>query len=215
MIIEMQPNGQQPGNSTPPGQFNSSQFDFIMNPQQQGKKSLLPSDPKTKLIYMVIGGGVGLVLLLFLIFGIFGGGGDPVDSLVDVAQQQNEIIRVSELASRDASGTQAQKLSAMVLSVVLTDQKNTVSYMSKNGKKVSAKDLALKQNKEADSQLSAAKQNGRFDEEYTQITLKYLQTYQQNLADVYPNLGEQGKEIIEQANDNVKLILQDNQVAVQ
>lgn len=212
MIIEMQPNGQnQPTQN--PGQFDSSQFDFIMNPQQPSKKSLvpLPTDPKMKLIFMVIGGGLGLILLLLLFFGIFGGGNDSADGLVEVAQQQNEIIRVSEIGSKDATTSEAKKLAALVNSAIATDRTKTIDYLGKNGKKLSSKDLSLKQDAETDSELSTAKQNGRFDEVYIQMTLDYLEKYQQNLEAVYPSLGEQGKAIIKQANENAVLIIQGTQ----
>ncbi len=217
MIIEMPPSNQQPTNSTPSGQFDSSQFDFIMNSGQNQKKGLipLPSDPKQKLLVLIVGGAVGLVLLLALFFSIFGGSSGPVEDLVSVAQQQTEILRISDEASRELNSTDAQKLSTLVLAVVSSDRTKTINYMKENGRKVDAKELALKQSADASQRLKNAQQNGQLNEVYSEIVLEYLQAYNSNLESIYPKLGENGKALIEQNATNVQLILKDNQVALQ
>ncbi|MCA9342996.1 hypothetical protein KC950_03235 [Candidatus Saccharibacteria bacterium] len=209
----MPPNNQTPQAPNPPsGNFDSSQFDFIMNNGQNQKKSLipLPADPKKKLIVIVVGGAILLVLLLVLFFSIFGGNSGPVENLVPVVKQQNEIVRISDKASNKLSSGQARKLSAMIISIIATDRKKTADYMAQNGRKVDNKELVLGSSAEVDKELADSQQNGRLDEVYTQITLEYLQKYQQNLESVYTQLGDNGKELLKQNNDNVQLILQDN-----
>lgn len=217
MIIEMPPNNHQPTNSAPSGQFDSSQFDFIMNGGQNQKKSLipLPSDPKQKLIALIAGGAIGLILLLVLFFSIFGGNSGPVEDLVSVTQQQTEILRISDEASRELNSTDAQKLSTLILAVVSSDRTKTINYMKENGRKVDAKELALKQSAEASQRLKNAQQNGQLNEVYTDIIIEYLEAYQSNLESIYPTLGDNGKALVEQNATNVQLILKDNQVALQ
>lgn len=208
-MVEMPPNNQNP--APPPGQFDPSQFDFIMNPPQQ-KRSLIPGGPTQRILIFIAGAGIGLVLILFLFFAIFGGD-DSVDQLVPIAQRQTEIVRISSEASRKAGGPQAQKLATLTNSVIATDQKNTIDYMAKNGRKINQKELALGQSAKTDEELSAAEQNGRFDEVYIRITLDHLQKYQQSLESVYPTLGKQGQELFDQNLKNVELILEDNQAS--
>lgn len=229
----MPPNNQQPNNPAPTGQFDSSQFDFIMNSGQNQKKSLvtLPSDPKKKLIFLVLGGSIGLVFIILLFSLIFGGSSGPVESLVSVAQQQNEIVRISGEAERNVSSAEAKKLVTMVATVIETDQKNTVEYMANNGRKIDKKELALKQDANVDQQLENAQQNGQLDETYIQITLEYLQKYQENMNSIFTGLGysdqvggnlsvpEEGQTNIEKLlrknRQNVSLILQDSQSSLQ
>ena len=208
MILQMPPNNQYPQNPTPPsGKFDSSQFDFIMNPGSQPKKSFIPGGSKQRMLFMIIGGGFILILILFLFFSIFGGSSDAVEQLLPITKRQNEIIRVSSKATSNTTGVQAKKLSNMVSIVISTDQKAILKYMANNGKKVSSKELAQGQNKETDSEFDAAEQNGRFDEVYIRKTLEQLEAYQQALEEVYPNLGEQGKQLVKENSNNVKLLI--------
>lgn len=216
MMIEMPPNNQQPGTpSPPPGQFDSSQFDFIMNPPQPKKSLFGSSDPKQRLLIMVAGVGIGLILIILLFSLIFGSGGGAVDKLVPIAQRQTEIIRIAEQGVNNAGGEQAKKLAVVTSAVIGTDQQALVTYMANNGRKVNNKELALKKNSETDTELESAEQNGRFDDVFTRITLEQLETYQQELQNAFPDLGEQGKKLLQDSSTNVELILKDNSVSTQ
>lgn len=50
--------------------LDSQQFDFIMNPQTPPKKSLLPNNPKLKMLIIGLGVVTLVVLLLVVIFSI-------------------------------------------------------------------------------------------------------------------------------------------------
>lgn len=207
----MPPNNQYPSNPTPPaGNFDSSQFDFIMDPGGSQKRSLIPGGPKARMI--VIGGLIALVLILFLVIivAIMNSGSSSTGNLVTVARKQNEVVRVADLGVDDAGNEEAKKLATMTKLVVASDQKKMIDYLATQNKKVSNKDLAVGANQKTDQELEAAQSNGRFDEVFTQIMLKLLKEYQQSLRTGYEGLGVNGKQLIDANYENVSLILEDN-----
>lgn len=200
------PNPQAP----PTGQFDSSQFDFIMNPQKPQKKSLLPGGPKAKMIIFGLVIATVVIILLAVILSLFRSGDSTTESLVKVAQQQNEIIRISEDGTKKAGSEKAKKLATMTHMTVTTDQNNMINYLSKQKRKVKSKELGLLANKKTDSELAAAASNGRYDEVFTQIIKEKLEEYQSSLKSAYDTVGPNGKEVTSKSYDNVTLILQDN-----
>ncbi len=215
IIMLMDPNYQPPANPTPTqgpapsGEFNSSQFDFIMNDGQK-KKSLFPSgSPKQRIIMIVIAVLVGLigVVLLYLVF--FSGGSSNTAPVVAVAQKQTEIIRIAAIGSSKAGGTDAKKLAAITSITVSTDQQKTIAYLAKQGKKIKGKELSATASATVDSDLTAAERNGRFDEVFVRTLTEKLKDYQTSMETAFPTLGNTGKELLTQNNKNVTLILTD------
>ncbi len=200
-----------PSNPTPPGQFNGNQFDFIMNPQQPQKKSLLPTgNPKLRMILIIVGIITVLVVIVVIATALLSGGSGATDKVVTLTEQQNEIIRIAAIGNTKAGGTQAKKLAAITSSTITTDQVNTLSYLSKQGRKVKSKELSKTQNKKTDSDLAAAEQNGRFDEVFMRTLLQQLKDYQSNLQSTSPTLGKNGQELLKKNINTTVLILNDN-----
>jgi flagellar basal body-associated protein FliL len=212
MIKPMQPDNQTPTPSAPPGgQFDSSQFDFIMNPQKPAKKSLLPpTSPKTRLMVYISLGIIGVLLIIILASSLFGGSSSGTEQVVTIARQQNEIIRIAEQGNKKAGSLQTKKLAAITKSTVTTDQKNTLAYLEKQKKKLKDKDLRLFQDKEVDTDLANAERNGRFDEVFSRIILEKLTEYKSTMQTAYENVGPNGKELLDRQFKSVDLILKDN-----
>lgn len=210
----MQPNNQMPPlPSMPPSeQFDSNQFDFIMNPQKPQKKGLIPPmSPKQRMFAFIGVGGVGLILILMLASLLFGGSPSGTESTVAIAQQQTEIVRIASLGNQKAGGTQAKTLAALTASTISSDQKKTIDYLAKQNRKVKEKELRLKEDKKADADLTAAESNGRFDEVFTRILIEKLNAYKQDLQSYYSELGPSGKALFDQHFKNVDLILKTTQ----
>ncbi len=200
------PNPQAP----PTGQFDSSQFDFIMNPGKPQKPSLLPGGPKVKMIITGIVVATIVIILLAIILSLFSGSDSTTESLVKVAQQQNEIVRISADGTKKAGSEKAKKLATMTYMTVTTDQNTMIDYLARQKRKVKSKELGLLADKKTDGELSAAASNGRYDEVFTQIITEKLTEYQSSLKSSYDSVGAKGKEVTKKSYDNVTLILQDN-----
>lgn len=199
-----------PSNQPIPGNINSGQFDFIMNPQTPPKKSFLPSNPKIKMLVIGLGIITIVVILLAVILSIFSSGDSSTETLVKISQQQNEIIRISNDGKTKAGGEKAKKLATMTNMTVTTDQSNLLNYLSKQKRKVKPKELKLLTDAKADKELVAASSNGRYDEVFTQIIIEKLNEYQKSLQGTFNNVGPKGKEVIKQSYDNTTLIIKDN-----
>ncbi len=209
--MDPNPNYNPPTSSPPPGQFDSSQFDFIMNTGQKPRRSILPSgSPKQRLIIYIILGAIGLLAVIMLYALLFAGGDPNTEKIVSIAKQQNEIIRVANIGNRKATGQDTKKLAALTASTVSSDQKQTIDYLSKLKRKINQKELNASTNKENDAALTAAEQNGRFDEVFKDTLTELLIEYRSDLQSVQPNLGSNGKELFEKSFRNVSLILSDN-----
>ncbi len=210
--MDPNPNYHPPTTSPPSGQFDSSQFDFIMNAGQKSKRSLLPSgSPKQRLIMYIVLGLVGLLALVVL-YALFFAGGDPnTEKIVSITKQQNEIIRIATLGNQKARSQDTKKLAALTVSTVSSDQKQTINYLGKLKRKINQKELNASANKKHDEALKAAEQNGRFDEAFEDTLLELINDYRADLQATQGNLGANGKELFDTNLRNASLILSDNQ----
>lgn len=207
-----QPAGPQ---ATPPsGDFNANQYDFIMNPGQKPKRSLLPGG-KQKWIILAAGGLIVVMVVMILGTLLFGGGGgnSSSDQLLKVVKQQREIIRVSENGMNKAGGTEAKKLAGTTKLVVTTDNADLLSYLQRQKVKVDSKQLASTPSEKSaqaktDNELETAELNGRFDEVFLRIMTSLLEEYQKALASAHnTSENKNTKELLTKQSDNVPLLL--------
>mgnify|MGYP007083597512 CR=1 FL=1 len=194
----------------PSGQFNSNQFDFIMNPQKPQKPSLLPGGPKIKMVILGLGIVTVVIVLLAIILGVFSSGDATTEALVKISQQQTEIIRIATDGNKKAGSEKTRKLASMTSMTIATDQQNMLSYLAKQKRKVKPKELNLLVDKKTDTKLAAASSNGRYDEVFTQILLEQLTQYQTALKSNFNSVGDKGKDVLNKSYDNVTLIINDN-----
>ncbi len=170
----------------------SPQYDFIMNPGgRTPKKSLFGfgGSSKQRILFMSIATGLILALVLILYSVLFGGAKTP--GLLEIAQTQQEIIRVSELGAKQARTSDALALAATTKSSLVTSQNEIVAQLKKQKQKVKPKDLALKQNSETDKVLTEAALNNRYDETFTKTLQQELVEYQQLLKTTYDSTSSQ------------------------
>lgn len=208
----MDPN-QQPAlpPAAPDGQFNPQQYEFITNPAQPPKKSLVPtintggSKPKTILIYLGLA-SVFLIIVMVL-YSVFFGGNSSVDTMKPLLQQQAELQRVAGLGNQKASSTAAQNLAQMTSLSMASQQSELTAYLAKQKVKVSAKYVALGTNKQTDQELATAETNGRFDDAFIQAMRGELTKYQSALQTAYKSAGPTGKAILTNDYNQAGLIL--------
>ena len=137
-----------------------------------------------RLVFGVIGLGI-VLLVIFVFYSIFGGSGFDASGPTSVAQTQHEVVRVAAEAGPNTTQLSTSSLAINVQLTVQTQQTKLLAYLGKQGKKVSAKTLGLKQNANIDQQLSNAQQNSTYDVTFTQIMQNELQSYAGLLANTY------------------------------
>ena len=176
----MQPDQQSGSNQTP---STLPQYDFIMNPgsQQKKPKFSLPSGNSTKQRVLIVVGGIGILLVVgLLLMSLLGGGSGSKENLTLLAQQQNEIIRLTDAALNGKSirnNTTLQATSTIGL-VIQSEQNQTLALLAK---KPNPKTLGLKKSAKTDAVLLAATQNNTYDETLLNTLQTQLKQYQQQL----------------------------------
>jgi len=176
----MQPNAPSPAPPQP-------DYDFILNHGANKPKSpLLPklgNSKKQRWLMIGAGGGLLLIILLLLFSAVFGG--NKNQSLLEVAQAQQELIRVSTLGASKNSSAAARNLAVTTKLTIETNQKEMIDQLKKQGQKTNTKLLDAKKNTQTDATLTQAAQDNRYDEIFTQQVQQQLMDYQQQLKAAY------------------------------
>lgn len=165
-----------------------SQYDFIMNPGKPPRRSLLPSgNSMVGRIVVIAGLGVVLIIAIIIVMSLFSGSGN-MPKLVTVAQKQQELIRISTLATTTGLGQSSQTTKNFTESCLLSltsAQQQLLNFTSTHGKKISQKELALGKNTATDATLKSAIQATNFDSTYTNIMQTQLATYANSLKSAF------------------------------
>ena len=190
-------------------QPNQNQYDFITDPVVRKKKSLLPSGgfnmSKKMMIVLGVTGFLIVATLIALVYSQLTGGPTNADQLIVVAQQQNELIRISEVAIKEATGTQAKNLAMTTKLSLRSDQTSLLAALKAQKVKVGALKTA---DPETDKMLTEATQNNRFDEVYLEHIQKELVDYQKKLETAYKTTeGTKLKATMKTQYENASIII--------
>jgi len=175
----------------------ANEYDFILNPggNPSRKGASVPGNGTQRILILVAIIGGLLVVGLFAVLSLFGGQPDNKDQLLKVAQQQQELIRVSKIGVKEARGVEARNLAMTTQLSLSTDQAPLLAALEKQKVKVAKKQLDGLKDAKTDKMLETATNNNRFDEEFTDYIQQQLVDYQKNLSAAYrdtvgPNLKE-------------------------
>lgn len=193
--------------TAPQAPENPSQYDFIVN-NQSPKRG--PSS-KTMLLFVAGTAGVLIVLAWIILSLVFGGKGAATAPLVTLAQEQTEIIRITKAAddSNQLSSQDAQNFSRNTRLTISSDQAELTNFLAKNGKKLTKKQLALKQSATTDSTLQAAASSGTYDSTFISVLQTQLKTYQTSLSQAFKGASSASeKALLKGEFDNATLLLE-------
>lgn len=165
-----------------------NQYDFIMNTGQQAPKSRLPVSLKggsgKRKIFLVLGLSLFIMLGVLLASSLFGGDKTSSQKLLEIAQEQQEIVRVAGLSAKNARTADAINYAANTTVTVSSSQRQIVAQIGKSAK-TDAKTLALKVDSKTDQALNSAAQNNQFDSVFIATLTQKLTAYQKNLRAAY------------------------------
>lgn len=182
----MQPQNNLPSPAPPPVVPGSNQqYDFILNPAQAGKKSLIPGGSKKSRIILVAIVAIALLFIGITIAGLINRAGQSdTQSLVAAAKQQQELIRIAGVGV-EKSKTQAAKNLAVTTKLSLESQQAEMQAAIKTAGLNPKKVLIGTINAKTDQALTTAEQNNRFDEEFLSIMTTSLEAYQKSVKTAY------------------------------
>lgn len=156
-------------------------YEFIMHPEKP-KRQFNFGNSTGQRAMIVAGGAFILIVIAIVLASLFNQGtGEQRRRLVQLAQTQNEIIRISELADKESTDIPTRSRAITVKSTLSTDQQEVLALLSARGTELKGKDLSGLENPATDKQLEQASANDRFDNEFSQILNRQLKDYQKML----------------------------------
>jgi len=198
-----QPTPQPPANQTPNGQY-----DFIMNPEKPSRPKMSLDGTTQKLIVGVAILAV-VVIVLAVVMSLMRGGNANADLMTSVAQQQQEIIRVSQLQADAVSDQDTKNFVINTLLSMQSDQQTYLDLLASNGVKVSDKQLALGQNSATDTTLENAVASNSLNDAIAAELRRELQQYQGSVQQLYSvTSGQNGRAVLQNLYDNAGLLIE-------
>src|SRR5579884_2289586 len=117
-------------------------YDFILNPQKPPRRPLFSGSASLPVRIAIVVGGLLILLIIFTIFKNLLAGKPKLDSMVTVAQDQQEMIHLSANNNQLQNlSTASQDLAATAQLSLNSAQDQLITYMQNNHFKVSAKVL--------------------------------------------------------------------------
>lgn len=191
-------------------------YAFIMQGTPKPKKSLIPTGGSPTKRKIILGAGLVALLAFFAIVFllIFTSGGGSSQSTLELAQAQNELIRITGPASaREITSADIAQLAQNTNTSMTSAQKQTLEYLIKSRKLPDAKELGMKQSSKTDSQLKTAKEAGQYDDVFYGILYKQLVAYKTQVeTDYKAATGTQQKALLQKLYNDVNTLLK-NQTA--
>jgi hypothetical protein len=187
----------------PAGQNNGhsghNPYEFIVSPNTpKHTGSLLGGNKFFMQIGLLVGGVIVVMVLVAVILNALVPTKASTAQLTTIAEQQQELIRVATLGSKQAQGQPAKNFAASVQYGLISGQSQILDYLATHGKKLDTKTLSLKQNSKTDQLLADAASAGNFDSVFTQTIADQLDTYQETVRTTYKA----------SSNDTLKKLLQ-------
>jgi len=187
--------------------LQSTPYDFIINPSVKPPKKGLRLPHTTKLVY-IAGGGVLVVVLLFVALSfIRGGSGNP--ALTSIAQQQAELARVAELHYSDIHDPTTKNFVISTQLSLASAETEYLQYLSSNGAAIGEKQVALGMNTQTDAALDNAVASGTIDSTVLSTLQTQLQRYQQTIRSAYDASGNtKTKALLQELYNQAALLLE-------
>lgn len=195
----------------PPNQTNP--YDFIMNSNQKPPRRSIFDLPTPVKIALV----VGLLILIIIIWTVISSflnsdSNAQKDRLINVAQKQGEIIRISALAEKDSAGSPAKELAINARLSAQSSQAQVKALLKSRGvgDKSATSQIAAGKNVKNDEVLQDGKDNGRYDDTFLALIDQQLTDYQKLVQSAYENGSVKEKTALQTAfNDTVLLLGED------
>lgn len=162
-------------------------YAFITDPSKPQKKPFLPGGNSQKSrIFIVLGVLFGLVILGVIVMAVISSiGSSEKQSWLKLAQEQQDLIRISELGSQKAQNRDTKNL-AITTKLSLTSSQSTINSLAKkNGVQVDSKSLSLGKDTKVDATLKTAEQTNQFDKVFAEVLKAKLTTYQSDMKKLY------------------------------
>lgn len=201
-----------PGQQNPYQQPPQDPYAFIMNnePPKKGSGFNFSSNSMAVRIAVVV---IGLMLLIIAFTTINSlisrSANAQTDRLIEVAQAQTEIMRVSRIAEDDATDLKTRTYAYNVSLSTDSSLRQVKGLLQKRGKseKSLAKTLAAGKNAKTDAALEEAKKNNRFDDTFLALMNNEIVDYQKLIQTAYENGNNTEKKTLTASFESTKYLV--------
>lgn len=207
-----------PPNQTPgPGQQNPYQqspqdpYAFIMNNEPPKRNGFNFNNNSMAVRIAVVVIGLMLLIIAFTTINSFisRSANAQTDRLIEVAQAQTEIMRVSRVAEDDATDLKTRTYAYNVSLSTDSSLRQVKSLLQKRGKseKSLAKTLAAGKNTKTDAALEEARKNNRFDDTFLTLMNNEIVDYQKLIQAAYENGNNTEKKTLTASFESTKYLV--------
>lgn len=217
-----QPQGPQPPKQAPTEPFftpppspelqHPAEYDFIMNPQKASTGGTLPSLSTGSSSWRraaIVAGGFVLLIIIGVILKSALTSHPDMTTFVGIAQEQQELIHLTDSASQEKTLSTANKNFALTTKLSLaTAQQNTLSYIQTNHHKVKDKELNLLVSATTDQKLTEASTENNYNPVFQQIITSELAKYERLLKAANASAGPNGRKLTAQQFNDEQLLKQ-------
>lgn len=162
-----------------------NQYDFIVN-ASQGRSGVgaKPRIPGSK-ITLIAGGGILLIIIVIVVASLVSGGGGTRDALLRVVQNQNEIVRITNLNVTTAASQETRNIVLNTQVSIQSAQNQTISVVGTKGVGFKDQELKLLTDTEIETSLENAQAAGTLDSTIIATLADQMASYTAALQDAY------------------------------
>ncbi len=191
-------------------QPQNNPYDFL-DDKPPIKKGLFSSGGggKQKSLIVIVGTLLLITVIAVMLFSVFGGTPSNKTELLGLAQEQNELIRISDIGTMKARGADAKNLAVISKLTFTSDQQPLLAALKTQKVKVTTKQLDAGKDSKTDDLLTQAEQANRFDEVFIQTLQSKLTAYQRDLKKAHDSqaTGKKLKLTLSDQYRNASLII--------
>ncbi len=171
-------------NNQPPQQDNNP-YGFFMDQQQTSRRSFgggMSVPAKIALLFFGVGGlVVGMIMMYALVFKA----PDNKEQLTAVANEQQELIRISRLATFSVDSDEMQNFSNSAFITMSSAQVDLLTHLRTRNIKLDAKKLTASMDPQSDQALKAAEAANTYDATYGSLMQEGLTDYQNQIQQAF------------------------------
>jgi hypothetical protein len=198
--------------AVPQPQEEANRYAFFMESKPKNS-SPFPALPRKMSPLMLIAGGAVLLLIVIglvavLLSSFKGPGGDTAVLFDTIIKDQQEIIRVDELASDKVTSTSTKNFIATSELTAISRQKQFEDYASAHKIKVQTKNLDnYIGDPQTDEALKAAEAASTYDSSFTTIMSQMLSKYENDLKKLSSRaVNDQEQALVQESSDDITLL---------
>lgn len=194
---------------TPTTHSGHNPYEFIMTSNDKPKTSFFKGslNSASRLLAIVFGVGI-IVVILGLAVNAFQSKNASTASLVALAQEQQEIMRVAAQGEHQAASESTKGLAYTIYLSIGTNQTQLLSYLTTRNTKLNVKQLSLKKDTSTDTLLIAAQASSTYDSTLEKNLAEQLKTYLTDVQQAYKNsTTTKLKQVLDSSYTSGKILL--------